>query len=97
VTVIALDASGLLCARGTVAEQHVGPLREDERDAEGYESSLDQQEDGRGGRDDQHGPTTVARALARSSGAVQNCMTRLTKAKQVRQDSDKPRRYSLAA
>ncbi len=44
-----------------------------------------------------HGPTTVARALARSSGAVQNCMTRLTKAKQVRQDSDKPRRYSLAA
>jgi len=44
-----------------------------------------------------HGPTTVARALARSSSAVQNCMTRLTKAKQVRQDSEKPRRYSLAA
>ena len=44
-----------------------------------------------------HGPTTVARALARSSGAVQNCMTRLAQAKQVRQDNDKPRRYSLAA
>ena len=44
-----------------------------------------------------HGPTTVARALERSSGAVGNCLVRLTKAKQVRQDSDKPRRYSLAA
>ena len=44
-----------------------------------------------------HGPTAVARALDRSSGAVGNCLVRLTKAKQVRQDSDKPRRYSLAA
>ena len=44
-----------------------------------------------------HGPTTVAKALERSSGAVGNCLVRLTKAKQVRQDSDKPRRYSLAA
>ena len=44
-----------------------------------------------------HGPTTVAKALDRSSGAVGNCLVRLTKAKQVRQDSDKPRRYSLAA
>jgi hypothetical protein len=44
-----------------------------------------------------HGPTTVAKALARSSGAVQNSLTRLTEAKEVRQDSDKPRRYSLAA
>lgn len=44
-----------------------------------------------------HGPTTVARALERSSGAVGNCLVRLTKAKQVSQDSDKPRRYSLAA
>jgi hypothetical protein len=44
-----------------------------------------------------HGPTTVAKALGRSSGAVGNCLVRLTKAKQVRQDSDKPRRYSLAA
>ncbi len=44
-----------------------------------------------------HGPTTVAQALNRSSGAVSNSLTRLTKAKQVRQDSEKPRRYSLAA
>jgi hypothetical protein len=44
-----------------------------------------------------HGPTTVAKALDRSSGAVGNCLVRLTKAKEVRQDSDKPRRYSLAA
>jgi hypothetical protein len=44
-----------------------------------------------------HGPSTVAKALERSSGAVGNCLTRLTDAKKVRQDSDKPRRYSLAA
>jgi hypothetical protein len=44
-----------------------------------------------------HGPTTVAKALVRSSGAVGNCLVRLTKAKEVRQDSDKPRRYSLPA
>jgi hypothetical protein len=44
-----------------------------------------------------HGPTTVAKALDRSSGAVGNCLVRLTKAKEVRQDSEKPRRYSLAA
>jgi DNA-binding IclR family transcriptional regulator len=44
-----------------------------------------------------HGPTTVAKALNRSSGATSNCLTRLTNAKQVRRDSDKPRRYSLAA
>ena len=44
-----------------------------------------------------HGPTTVAKALERSSGAVGNCLVRLTKDKKVRQDSDKPRRYSLAA
>jgi hypothetical protein len=44
-----------------------------------------------------HGPTTVAKALVRSSGAVGNCLIRLTKAERVRQDSDKPRRYSLAA
>jgi hypothetical protein len=44
-----------------------------------------------------HGPTAVANALVRSSGAVGNCLVRLTKAEQVRQDSDKPRRYSLAA
>jgi|HubBroStandDraft_2_1064218.scaffolds.fasta_scaffold159577_1 hypothetical protein len=44
-----------------------------------------------------HGPTAVARGLDRSSGAVGNCLVRLTKAKQVRQDNEKPRRYSLAA
>jgi predicted transcriptional regulator len=44
-----------------------------------------------------HGPTTVARGLGRSSGAVQNSLTRLTKAKQVNQDSAKPRRYSLTS
>lgn len=44
-----------------------------------------------------HGPAAVANALERSSGAVNNCLIRLTKAKKVRQVSDKPRRYSLAA
>lgn len=44
-----------------------------------------------------HGPTTVAKALVRSSGAVGNCLVRLTQAEQVRQDSEKPRRYGLAA
>ena len=44
-----------------------------------------------------HGPTTVARALERSTGAVGNCLNRLTKSKQVRQASDKPRRYTIAA
>jgi len=44
-----------------------------------------------------HGPTTVARALERSSGAVGNCLERLTKTKQVRRVDDKPRRYSVAA
>ena len=47
-------------------------------------------------------PTSViasnpAGRLDRSSGAVGNCLVRLTKAKQVRQDDEKPRRYSLAA
>jgi len=44
-----------------------------------------------------HGPSTIAKALERSSGAVGNCLVRLTKDKKVRQDSDKPRRYSLVA
>jgi MarR family len=44
-----------------------------------------------------HGPTIVAKALERSSGAVSNCLVRLTAAKKVKQVSDKPRRYSLAA
>jgi hypothetical protein len=43
------------------------------------------------------GPTAVAKALQRSAGAVSNSLTRLTKAKRVRQDNEKPRRYSLAA
>jgi hypothetical protein len=44
-----------------------------------------------------HGPGTIAKALERSSGAVGNCLVRLASTKQVRQVSDKPRRYSLAA
>jgi hypothetical protein len=44
-----------------------------------------------------HGPTAVAKALERSSGAVGNCLVRLTAANKVKQASDKPRRYSLAA
>jgi hypothetical protein len=44
-----------------------------------------------------HGPTAVAKALERSSGAVGNCLVRLTDAKKVEQVSEKPRRYSLAA
>jgi hypothetical protein len=37
------------------------------------------------------------RLLERSSGAVSNCLARLTDAKKVRQVSAKPRRYSIAA
>ena len=44
-----------------------------------------------------HGAGAVAKALERSSGAVGNCLVRLTEAKKVKQDSEKPRRYSLAA
>lgn len=44
-----------------------------------------------------HGPVAVAKALGRSSGAVANCLARLAEAKKVREVSDKPRRYSLAA
>jgi hypothetical protein len=43
------------------------------------------------------GPAGVAKALARSSGAVANCLIRLTEARQVSQDSEGPRRYSLVA
>jgi hypothetical protein len=43
-----------------------------------------------------HGPTTVAKALERSSGAVGNCLARLARDKQVNEVSAKPRRYSLA-
>jgi DNA-binding IclR family transcriptional regulator len=40
------------------------------------------------------GPVAVARALGRSSGAVANCLARLTTAGQLRQVSDRPRRYN---
>jgi DNA-binding IclR family transcriptional regulator len=41
-----------------------------------------------------HSPTTIARGLNRSSGAVANCLARLTAAGQLRQTSKKPRRYA---
>jgi hypothetical protein len=44
-----------------------------------------------------HGPTSVARGLQRSSGAVANCLDRLKAAKQIRQVGEKPRRYKIAA
>jgi DNA-binding transcriptional ArsR family regulator len=40
------------------------------------------------------GPTAVAKALGRSSGAVGNCLARLAAAGQVRQVSEHPRRYA---
>jgi hypothetical protein len=43
-----------------------------------------------------HGPSQVAKALGRSSGAVGNCLVRLTGAKKAKQVSDKPLRYDLA-
>jgi hypothetical protein len=43
-----------------------------------------------------HGPGQVAKALGRSSGAVGNCLARLTDAKKTRRVSDKPLRYDLA-
>lgn len=43
-----------------------------------------------------HGPSQVAKALGRSSGAVGNCLVRLTSAKKAKQVSDKPLRYDLA-
>lgn len=42
-----------------------------------------------------HGPTQVAKALQRSSGAVGNCLERLTKDKKVKLVTEKPRRYSI--
>jgi DNA-binding transcriptional ArsR family regulator len=42
-----------------------------------------------------HGPGAIAKALGRSSGAVGNCLVRLTRDKQVREVSEKPRRYTL--
>jgi DNA-binding transcriptional ArsR family regulator len=48
------------------------------------------------GNDATVGATAVAKALGRSAGAVGNCLTRLAAAGQVRQVSEKPRRYSSA-
>jgi hypothetical protein len=39
------------------------------------------------------GPGAVAKALDRSSGAVANCLTRLTTAGRLRQTSERPKRY----
>jgi hypothetical protein len=44
-----------------------------------------------------HSPTTIARGLNRSAGAVGNCLVRLTRDRQVREVSERPRRYSLSA
>jgi hypothetical protein len=43
-----------------------------------------------------HGPTQVAKALQRSSGAVGNCLARLTEEKKAKLVTEKPRRYSIA-
>jgi DNA-binding transcriptional ArsR family regulator len=43
------------------------------------------------------GPSAVAKALQRSSGAVGNGLARLTRAKRVRQVNDHPRRYQIAS
>jgi DNA-binding MarR family transcriptional regulator len=43
-----------------------------------------------------HSPTDIAKALQRSSGAVGNCLERLTKDKKVKRVVDKPRRYAIA-
>lgn len=44
-----------------------------------------------------HGPSHVAKALGRSSGAVGNCLVRLTDAKKAKRVADKPLRYDVAA
>jgi DNA-binding transcriptional ArsR family regulator len=48
------------------------------------------------GKDAVVGATAVAKALGRSAGAVGNCLARLTAAGQMRQVSERPRRYSSA-
>jgi DNA-binding transcriptional ArsR family regulator len=42
------------------------------------------------------GPVNVARALGRSNGAVANCLARRTKAGDLKQVNDHPRRYRAA-
>jgi hypothetical protein len=44
-----------------------------------------------------HTPGQVAKGLGRSSGAVGNCLARLTDARKTKRVSDKPQRYTLAA
>jgi hypothetical protein len=44
-----------------------------------------------------HTPGQVAKGLGRSSGAVGNCLARLTDAKKTKRVSDKPQQYALAA
>jgi hypothetical protein len=48
------------------------------------------------GKDAPVGATAAAKALGRSAGAVGNCLVRLAAAGQVRQVSERPRRYSSA-
>jgi DNA-binding transcriptional ArsR family regulator len=44
-----------------------------------------------------HAPAAVAKTLGRSSGAIANCLTRLTAAGRLEQVSDRPRRYAFPA
>jgi len=46
--------------------------------------------------DDDLGPTVIGKALARSQGAVANCLSKLAGSGDIVQTSDKPRRYRLA-
>lgn len=43
-----------------------------------------------------HGPSKIAKGLGRSSGAISNCLVRLTGAKKTKRVSDKPAQYDLA-
>jgi len=49
------------------------------------------------GKDAAVGATAVAKALGRSAGAVGNCLVRLAAVGQVRQVSERPRRYAPSA
>lgn len=46
---------------------------------------------------DDLGPTAIGKALARSQGAVANCLGKLAGSGDIVQTSDKPRRYRLAS
>lgn len=46
---------------------------------------------------DELGPTAIGKALARSQGAVANCLTKLATSGDIVQTSDKPRRFRLAS